>query len=163
MATRVGILHRNGWVTSADGHSPIDFSAGAASYFLRVRHRNHLGVTTSQPITLGPSTTTVDLTDPATATFGTDAQMDVNGVRMLWPGDANTDGAVKYFGPYNDRDKILQAIGGSVPTATVTGYRAEDVNLDGVVKYTGLRNDRDVILQTIGGTVPTAVRVEQRP
>ena len=162
-ATRVGILHRNGWVTSADGHSPIDFSAGAGSYFLRVRHRNHLGVTTSQPITLGPSTTTVDLTDPATPTFGTDAQMEVNGVRMLWPGDANTDGAVKYFGPYNDRDKILVAIGGSVPTATVTGYRAEDVNLDGTVKYSGPANDRDIILQTIGGTVPTAVRVEQRP
>ncbi len=162
VATRVGLLHRNGWVTSADGHSPIDFSAGAGSYFVRARHRNHLSVTASQAITLGPSVTTLDVTDPTTATFGTDAQKEINGVRMLWPGDATSDGAVKYVGPYNDRDRILIAIGASA-TATVAGYRTEDLNLDGVTKYVGTGNDRDVILQTIGGTVPTAVRVAQQP
>jgi hypothetical protein len=29
----------------------------------------------------------------------------------------NLDGAVKYVGPNNDRDIILQTIGGTVPTA----------------------------------------------
>ena len=162
VATRVGLLHRNGWVTSADGHSPIDFSAGAGSYFVRARHRNHLSVTASQAITLGPGVSNLDLTDPATATFGTDAQKEINGVRMLWPGDANSDGAVKYVGPLNDRDRILIAIGGTA-TSVVNGYRTEDLNLDGETKYVGPANDRDIILQTIGGTVPTAVRVAQQP
>ena len=162
VATRVGLVHRDGWVTSADGHSPIDFSAGTGSYFVRARHRDHLGVTASQAITLGPSVTTLDLTDPATPTFGTNAQMEANGVRMLWPGDANSDGVVKYVGSYNDRDRILLTVGGGTPTATFSGYRSEDLNLDGVVKYVGTANDRDIILQVIDG-VPTAVRVQQVP
>lgn len=163
VATRVGLVHRNGWVTSADGHSPIDFSAGAGSYFVRARHRNHLSATASQAITLGPSVSTLDLTDPATPTFGTDAQMEVNGVRMLWPGEARYDGVVKYFGTNNDRDKLLQTVGGTTPTNTLGGYLAEDLNLDGWVKYTGMNNDRDVILQVVGGAQPTAVRFEQVP
>jgi hypothetical protein len=162
-ATRVGLVHRNGQVTQADGRSPIDFSAGAGSYLLRVRHRNHLSVTTATPITLGAGVTSLDLTDPATATFGTEAQMELNGVRMLWPGDAHGDDVVKYVGAANDRDAILMAIGGSTPTATLSGYHPADTNLDGVVKYVGPSNDRDLILQTIGGYVPTAVRVAQHP
>jgi hypothetical protein len=33
--------------------------------------------------------------------------------------DVNLDGVVKYTGNFNDRDIILQAIGGVVPTYTV--------------------------------------------
>jgi hypothetical protein len=163
VATRVALVHRNGWVTANDGRSPVDFGIGAGNYLLRVRHRNHLSVTTATPVAMGLEPVTIDLTDPATANYGTDAQLEVNGVRMLWPGQTNNDGLVRYAGSMNDRDRVLQAIGGTSPTAITTGYRAEDVNLDGTVKYTGANNDRDVILQTIGGTVPTAVRVEQMP
>ena len=70
---------------------------------------------------------------------------------------------MKYTGSNNDRDVILTAIGGTVPTATVAGYRLEDVNMDGTTKYAGGSNDRDLILQVIGGTVPTATKVEQLP
>jgi hypothetical protein len=50
--------------------------------------------------------------------------------------DVNRDGMVKYVGANNDRDPILQAIGGTVPTGTLSGqYRSEDLNLDGVVTY----------------------------
>ncbi|MDQ3100416.1 MAG: delta-60 repeat domain-containing protein, partial [Bacteroidota bacterium] len=113
VATRVGLLQRNGKVTQADGHSPIDFSAGAGSYYLRVRHRNHLSVTLADPITLGVEPLQVDLTSPATTTFGTDAQMEIDGVMMLWPGDVSGDSIVKYIGAGNDRDPILVAVGGS--------------------------------------------------
>jgi hypothetical protein len=34
------------------------------------------------------------------------------------PADANMDGIIKYTGARNDRDDILQTIGGSVPTNT---------------------------------------------
>ena len=63
----------------------------------------------------------------------------------------------------NDRDPILVAVGGTVPTATVSGYLPTDVNMDGRVKYTGSVNDRDPILVNVGGTVPTNTRVEQLP
>ena len=79
--------------------------------------------------------------------------------RQLWSGDVNFNQQLKYTGADNDRDIILEAIGGSVPTHTLTGvYHQADVNMDGVVKYTGTRNDRDPILQNIGGTVPTNIR-----
>jgi len=162
MATRTGIVHRNGWVTAANG-SPIDFGVEAGSYYLRVRHRNHLGVTCSVPLALGPNLTTLDLSDPSTPTFGTEARMDVEGVRMLWPGDVNGNGVVKYVGSGNDRDPILLFIGGNTPTAVGSGYRKEDVNLDGLVKYVGAANDRDIIFQTIGGAEVHEVRIEQRP
>ena len=162
-ATRAGLLHRDGQVTAANGSGPIDFGVGAGSYFLRVRHRNHLGVTLSDPIFLSNAVVTVDLSDPATNTFGTDAQKWVNGVHMLWPGEVNHDGLVRYAGVLNDRDAVLVAIGGTPPTATATGYAPADVNMDGVVKYAGADNDRDVILQSIGGVQPTAVRIGQGP
>jgi hypothetical protein len=73
------------------------------------------------------------------------------------------DATLRYVGTQNDRDPILQAIGGSVPTNITTGYRQEDVNLDGTVRYIGASNDRDPILQNIGGTVPTNVRLQQLP
>ncbi len=83
---------------------------------------------------------------------------------MLWAGNALRDDRLKYAGSGNDRDPVLTAIGGTVPTATLNGqYRPEDVNLDGVVKYAGGANDRDPILVNIGGTVPTATRMEQLP
>ncbi|MBK9420388.1 MAG: hypothetical protein IPN44_04975 [Flavobacteriales bacterium] len=41
-------------------------------------------------------------------------------------------------GAGNDRDAVLGQSGGTLPTATVTGYWAEDVNMDGVVSYTEL-------------------------
>ena len=73
------------------------------------------------------------------------------------------DAELKYTGANNDRDPILVAVGGSVPTATAVGYRLEDVTMDGTTKYTGAGNDRDPILVNVGGSVPTSVRSEQLP
>ncbi|MCB0794323.1 MAG: hypothetical protein KDB88_06265, partial [Flavobacteriales bacterium] len=95
--------------------------------------------------------------------FGTDARALQAGAALLWTGNVVTDGQVKYAGPNNDRDPVLQRVGGSVPTNVVNGYWPEDVTLDAVVKYSGLNNDRDPILQNVGGSVPTAVRMEQLP
>ena len=64
---------------------------------------------------------------------------------------------------FDDRDPILQRIGGTIPTVVVTGYFIEDINLDGRVRYTGNSNDRDIILQNIGGSAPTNVRLEGLP
>jgi len=165
------LVQRDGDVVDLDGDPYVSFPVAAGLYKVAVRHRNHLGVMTSAGFSLnndpcrGP-----DLLLPATGTYGTNArrQMTVPGVTGslmgLWPGEATGDGVVKYTGGGNDRDAMLQAIGGGTPTNTVNNvYTPLDVNLDGVVKYAGSNNDRDVILQTIGGVVPTHVRIEQLP
>ena len=98
-----------------------------------------------------------------TPVWGTNARKDAGGKQLLWSGDANGNGQVKYTGTGNDRDAILVLIGGTQPNAIVAGYYRQDVNLDGKVKYGGPGNDRDRILLTIGGTTPNAVRTGQVP
>lgn len=164
---RVGLIKRSGKVTGIDGVSPILFPAPTGEYLIGMRHRNHLGAMTVTPITLTEETIDVDLRDDQIEVFGTQAMMPLGQFRGLLPGNArrslNAPEFISYVGQGNDRDAILQRIGGTVPTATVSGYHNADVNLDGIVKYTGANNDRDPILQAIGGSTPTAVIFEQLP
>lgn len=160
---RAALLQRDGDVTALDGTSSLGFCSAAGNYLVAVRHRNHLGCMTAAPIALGSGATVVDFTSPTLATYGTDARATAGNVRLLWAGNTVADGTLKYTGQSNDRDKVLIATGGSLPTNTVAGYRVEDVNLDGTVKYTGAANDRDPILTNIGGTNPSGMRSEQLP
>ncbi len=161
--SRAGLVRRDGRVTDKDGQAPLSFTASDGSYFVAIRHRNHLGAMTATPIALSATPVTIDLTTASTPAWGTGARMEAGNAMVLWPGDVNFDQQVKYTGTGNDRDPVLVSIGGSIPTATASGYHGSDTNMDGEVKYTGAGNDRDIILQSIGGTVPTAVRNEQLP
>ena len=163
LKTRSALVRRDGRVVDMDGISPVSFQAPVGDYHVAVRHRNHLGAMTAQPVRLNRVTPLLDFSLPSTATWGTDARCNVNGTMVLWSGDVQRDGTVIYTGGSNDRDRILEAIGGSVPTQTVDGYSSTDVDLDGITKYTGNANDRDRILFTIGGVVATNVRTEQLP
>lgn len=162
VATANGLLRRNGTVTAPNGGA-FSLPAPAGTYFVAVRHRNHLGVMTAIAIPLNGTPATVDLSETGVPVFGSEARRIRAGRALLWAGNVNGDDRVQYTGSNNDRDPILQEVGGVVSTQTTAGYRIEDTNLDGEVRYTGLNNDRDVILQTIGGAVPTAQRIVQLP
>jgi hypothetical protein len=163
VATRGALVQRDGDVVAEDGVTPISLLAPAGSYHVVVRHRNHFGCMTSTPIALSTSTTSLDFTSATTTTYGTEARKAQGALQLLWTGNVFRDATLRYTGAENDRDPVLSAIGGSVPTATVSGYRMEDTNLDGVVKYVGTANDRDAILVNIGGSIPTAIRTQQLP
>ncbi|MCB0767294.1 MAG: hypothetical protein KDB95_08805 [Flavobacteriales bacterium] len=164
IATRSALLQRDGDVTATNGTGPLIFNLPAGPYRIAIRHRNHLGCMTNAAISLGSTNTLVDFTMSATSTYGTDARSSVGGRMVLWPGDGNGDGMVKYAGSANDRDRVLVAIGGMVPTNVVSAvYDPRDIDLNGQIKYTGGTNDRDHILQSIGGMIPTAVRTAQLP
>ncbi len=156
------LVTRDGYLMEGNG-DVISFAVTQGSYHVGIRHRNHLKMVAQVAVPMGESPGTVDFTNPATQTFGLQAQKLVDGMMMMWPGDVNFDLVAKYTGASNDRDLILVRVGGTIPTNTVSGYYREDVNMDGIVKYTGANNDRDPILVTIGGTVPTAVRLAQLP
>ncbi|MBZ0207432.1 MAG: CRTAC1 family protein [Flavobacteriales bacterium] len=163
VAARAALVQRDGDVVDLDGKSPVSMYAPNGSYHLAVRHRNHLGVMTANNYTLNGTATSIDLRSPSTATWGTNARKSVGSTRTLWSGEVHVDGKVKFTGAANDRDAVVVAMGGMIPTATVAGYLAADVNLDGSVKLTGPANDRDPILLNVGGTSPTVVVVEQLP
>ena len=166
VASRSALVQRDGDVVEPDGVSPLLIDVPSTNYHVAVRHRNHLGCMTAAPVALDPFGTLVDLTSSGTATYGIEARRMITGAvpaPVLWAGDTFFNGDIKYTGADNDRDPILQAIGGVVPTSMVTGYLNTDVDLDGRVLYTGSGNDRDPILQNIGGVVPTNTRFEQLP
>ncbi|MBS1937951.1 MAG: CRTAC1 family protein [Bacteroidetes bacterium] len=163
VAARAALLQRDGDVADLDGKSAVNMPVPAGNYYLAIRHRNHLGVMTAAALNLTGAPTGVDLRSPTTNTWGSNARKTVGTVRTMWSGETNKDGKVKFTGPANDRDAVLIAIGSSVPTASVPGYRAADVNMDGVVKYTGAANDRDPILLNIGSATPTVTLQEQLP
>lgn len=165
VATRQLMLTFLGITCGYNGQWMISFDVPPGNYYIAVRHRNHLSVMTATPVSLSHNTygTLIDFRSSSLVTWGTDARKTVGAYRALWPGDANGNGQVKYTGTGNDRDVVLQAIGGIVPTNTLNNvYDRRDLNLNGQVKYTGFGNDRDLILQTIG-VVPTNVRVQQLP
>jgi uncharacterized delta-60 repeat protein len=165
IASRNALLQRDGDVVDAsNGTGNVDFNNVApGNYHIAVRHRNHLGVMTATPITLG-SATTLDLTLPTTVTYGTNARKAAGGRMLLWSGDVDHNGSISYTGNANDRDPILIAIGGTTPNNVVNGiYSGTDVNMDATTKYIGTGNDRDAILINVGGTTPNAVLTHQLP
>ena len=163
VASCAALLQRDGDVVALDGTSAVTFVQGPGSYYVAVRHRNHLGVMTAAPVSLTGSATTVDFTTLATSVYGTNARTTTGSVQALWTGDVSFNKEVKYTGTANDRDPILVRVGSTTPNNTVSGYFAEDTNLDGQVLYTGTGNDRDRILVNVGSTTPNNVRLEQLP
>ncbi|MBK8499954.1 MAG: M36 family metallopeptidase [Flavobacteriales bacterium] len=164
VATRCALVQRDGDVVDKDGTSPVTFLAGPGSYYIAARHRNHMGAMTSSPVALSTTTASIDMSSIATGLYGTEAMKLLDGLQMLWAGNVLIDGTLRYVGEFNDRDPILTAIGGSVPTVvSAPGYYTEDVNMDGVLRYVGSGNDRDPILTNIGGSVPTNTRSQQLP
>jgi hypothetical protein len=162
--SKAALLRRNGGIVGTDGQPPVVLVT-PGYYHIALRHRNHLGIMSSQARPLfgvSPST----LFGYSVPCWGTDAMVIVNNVRCMRSGNVNFGpGAqsVKYTGASNDRDPILMRVGSTTPNSTATGYFNDDINLDGVVKYTGSGNDRDPVLTTIASTTPNAVRMEQLP
>ena len=134
VATRAALVQRDGDVVDKDGVSPVTFTATTGNYHVAVRHRNHLGCMTAAPVALSGTATNIDLTNAATATFGTDARRTEASRMVLWAGNVLRDDVLRYTGGDNDRDPILSAIGGVVPTsASAPGYHQQDVTMDGEI------------------------------
>ena len=164
VATKSALLQRDGDIVDVSGNRRLLFQVPADGYFVSVRHRNHLGVMSASAIVLSEDEVVLDLTLSTTATYGTDARIVLsNGERGQWSGNVVNDGALKYTGAANDRDPMLQQLGGLIPTLVVPGYLSTDASMDGKTRYTGNGNDRDLLLQNLGGVVPTVIRVEQLP
>ncbi|HQW88124.1 MAG TPA: fibronectin type III domain-containing protein, partial [Flavobacteriales bacterium] len=84
LEARAALVQRDGDVVAVDGTSPLGFCLAAGSYHVAVRHRNHLGVMTAQPIALNGTATALDLSVSTTATWGSNARKSANGRTLLW-------------------------------------------------------------------------------
>ncbi|MEO6491001.1 MAG: hypothetical protein ABIO04_13750 [Ferruginibacter sp.] len=148
ISTRAALLQRDGDIVETDGVSPLNMAGNVpgVSYYVSVRHRNHLGIRTATAFTLTKTTSTpynftdniskaynnVAITNPAMATLAA-------GIYGLYGGNANSDAATRVSGTVSisDFQRILAALtAAGTPTISPT-YSAADVNMDGTVRVTG--------------------------
>lgn len=161
VATKAGLIQRDGDVVNPiDGTSPLTFTTlSAGSYFVAIRHRNHLGAMSATPLAMAAnSTTTLDLTNasqPAYKLSGvttTNYPQYVSGNKaMLWAGNAVANNQVIFQGPNNDVDMIFfTIISDPLNTQVMSnfinfGYNSSDVNMDGKTVFQGPDNEVDII------------------
>lgn len=160
LATKSVLLQRDGDITTVDGRPVVTFpTQPEGEYYVVLRHRNHLGMSSSQPLFLSTAAPPlVDFTGINTDVLGGIAagKQHASGRRTLWAGDLNGDGRVIYQGPNNDVFKLFSDVlsdEGNVDNLAnfiLPGYKRTDVNLDGKSIYQGPNNDRSMlIIQTI--------------
>jgi hypothetical protein len=162
IATRSALLQRDGDVVDTSGLSPIRFpEMPSGSYYVSVRHRNHLGVMTYGTYILSPEAITIDFRKSSTLTYGgLEAQLKNENRMYLWGGDINSDHKVIYQGPQNDILNMFLTVltdPGNVnyyANYVRYGYDNSDINMDGKTIYQGPGNDRgklliDIILKHI--------------
>ena len=165
LSTRSALIRRDGEIVDLDGVSPLSFrNLPNGGYYIVLRHRNHLGIMTAGTRHLtGNDTTSIDFTKPTTLTYGSKAQKTVGNITVMWAGNANGDGTIKYNGSSNDKTFILSKVGLTTPNKVLVIYDGADTNLDGSVKYNGAANDKNVILANVGLTTPNNIIVQQLP
>jgi hypothetical protein len=132
VAERSFFLKSDGTVTETDG-AATDLTltgTGAGSYFIVVRHRNHLAVMSKTAQDLGTGSPSLyDFSTDAAMFYNDDAKLLETGTYGAYAGDANSTGTVDAndrSAAWNDRNK--------------TGYETSDCNLSGTVDA----NDRSI-------------------
>ena len=97
--TKAAIMQKDGDIVSTDGITPVNFSgAPSGSYYVAVRHRNHLGFRTLDPIALSATATNLNFTNNSVPLNGTDPVYFLNPTTAtMCGGDANSDGSIDAF------------------------------------------------------------------
>jgi hypothetical protein len=173
IANKRALIQRDGDIVSAeDGVSSVFVpNVNMGNYYVSIKHRNHLGVMTAVPVYIDNCTgSLIDFSSQAMSVYtngsisNTPRKALGSGLMGLWSADANRNKNAKYSGLMNDKDEILNALGGAGNiNGTIWGYRSEDVNMDGKVRYNGNDNDRAVLLDNIGVLTPNKVLSQHTP
>lgn len=162
ISQRAALLQRDGDVVDVDGVSPVNMAGNASgSYYISIKHRNHVGIRTAATLPLLKVTNTnfdfssglAQVLTPATPAtnaamtnkYGTST---TTPVYMLWSGNANTNGNVRYSGAANDENTLLNTapLSGNKAVPSTAGYYINDLNLNGTVRYAGSQNDENILL-----------------
>lgn len=159
VARKAAFIREDGMIVDVDGTSNVTFTGvSPGSYYVVVRHRNHLMIRSANPVALSAgSATTYDFTTLQSQAFqsgavtGNPAMLQLGSVFTMAAGDANRNGNVRYTGLNNDAGVLLGKLGGNQGLVQTAQYDPSDFNLDGTVRYTGLNNDAGFILTTLSG------------
>ncbi|MFC2088357.1 FG-GAP repeat domain-containing protein, partial [Calditrichota bacterium] len=122
--TRAAFIKSDGSIVDLDGINEIGFTATPGNYYVIIRHRNHLPVMSSVPLSLSINNPTLyDFTTDQIQAYGSNSMKDLGGGKWgMIAGDGNHDGTVL------GEDYTLYQINQGEES-----YHAADFNLDGAV------------------------------
>ncbi|PTX59489.1 leucine rich repeat (LRR) protein [Kordia periserrulae] len=153
------LLQRDGDVVGTDGVLPVQFTSALDDYFVTIKHRNHLGITSVATKALRSTANVLNFSDANNpVTFGSNAQTDAGmptNTLGMWAGNVNGDNIVQYQGGTPDTTAILSAVLNDLgnflnfSTFIINGYNNNDVDLSGTTQYEGGSADSPLILQNV--------------
>ena len=120
---RACLLMSNGTLRELDGTEGAKLrNLTAGSYYLVVRHRNHLPVISANAVVL-PNATAYSFTTSATSASGSESLKHIGSIYALYAGDIGSDGTITNtdFNQYTTQSSQY-------------GYRNADCNMNGVVE-----------------------------
>ncbi|MBC7851059.1 MAG: hypothetical protein H7Y31_15055, partial [Chitinophagaceae bacterium] len=164
ITSRAVLIERDGDIVDVDGTGAktnfINFAGElAGNYHVSIRHRNHLGIRT--PAGLGLARTTA-----TPYNFSTSAAQALSGVQFnlgggffgMYGGNVNGNTTVRFAGPANDQNELINVILGANKSAILSGvYNRGDLNMNGVVRYAGPNNDENFLINVVLGANKAAI------
>ena len=155
---RSALLQRDGDIVDVDGTSTMNYSTINDTYYVAVKHRNHLGIMSVIPFTFNSNYSLNFTLSNSVITYGSNAQTTFGmptGVMAMWAGDTNGDGIVQYSGGNSDVPSILSEVLNepgnflNFPTYNFSEYSTFDVNMNANIQYSGGEPDTPYILQNV--------------
>lgn len=148
-------VKQDGTLVDTSGNNTILEFKGVptGNYFVVVRHRNHLAIrsTAVLPFFSGPQY--YDFTTSGEKAYQVQNYASMVQIGSVWAmigGNATSKTSVKYNGPGNAQNQILNIkLGGSLSAVLNNVYAPEDVNMNGNVKWNGPGNDQNFLLNTV--------------
>jgi hypothetical protein len=163
IATRSGLLQRDGDIVDLDGISDLTFqSITVDSMCVVVKHRSHLGAMTSKVSVFD----VIDFSKGQTPihSYGTNYVngMDFSsvvmynfsslGIKALWAGDMNADGRIKFSNPQDDQNTLFFDVvaypdneQGASNFNFAFGYLQGDLDLNSKAKYDNPDDDKNLL------------------
>ena len=123
--SRSAFIRNDGRVIMEDGSTGLHLFAEKGSYYVVIRHRNHLAVMSSLVVDLNSGSGDFDFSTSGSQFYGTaGGNLLENGVWGMVAGETNDSGIVTNA----DKDEIISHL-------NYTGYYSADCNLSGIVTH----------------------------
>ncbi len=171
VATRSGLIQRDGDIVDIDGISPLRFpDVLLDDYYIVIRHRNHLGVMTLNPIPFEQFQVLIDFTSISFPTFdfGTTKNIGIDytglaqngslipGYKALWAGDFDANNKIKASNPNDDVNNLFYDIfifpenrAGNANFDRAFGYFQTDYDMNSKSKFVNPNDDRNFVLAQV--------------
>ena len=132
ISKRAALLRNDGVIIETDGTTGINFkNVLYGSYYITIRHRNHLSVMSSVPVQLSPSNILYDFTKSLANAYGQNSMTEITtGLFGMYAGDGDANGNINDI----DRNDIWSVQNGNI------GYLNGDYNLDSGVTVKDTNN-----------------------